>query len=171
MAKRGKNRRRALRRQSDVELANARDSARGVTSTRQVITHIQGSVFQGPLPPPETLQGYENILPGAADRIIMMAEKNQAHRHSLEARVIPAGIISERIAQASGFVLYLTSLIIGAYLIINDKEVAGLIEMMGTTAAFVGLYFHAQKEKRRELQLKRSGASDQEDQSEQDRNG
>jgi uncharacterized membrane protein len=44
---------------------------------------IQSS-YRGPLPPPEHLEGYEKILPGAADRILSMAEKEQSHRHRWE---------------------------------------------------------------------------------------
>jgi uncharacterized membrane protein len=33
--------------------------------------------FSGPLPPPHMLQKYNEILPGAADRILTMAEKEQ----------------------------------------------------------------------------------------------
>lgn len=39
---------------------------------------------QGPLPTPEELFQYNNLLPGAADRIIAMAEREQAHRVNLE---------------------------------------------------------------------------------------
>ncbi len=41
----------------------------------------RGIQFSGPLPPPEALQRYENILPGAGDRIIRMAEIQQKHTH------------------------------------------------------------------------------------------
>jgi uncharacterized membrane protein len=40
--------------------------------------------FSGPLPPPATLSGYEQILSGSADRILGMAEKEQGHRHWIE---------------------------------------------------------------------------------------
>ena len=39
--------------------------------------------FKGPLPPPEMLAEYENALPGAADRIIKMAEKSLDHNCSI----------------------------------------------------------------------------------------
>lgn len=35
----------------------------------------------GPLPDPETLQKYEEIYPGMAERIIAMTEKEQGKRH------------------------------------------------------------------------------------------
>ncbi|MDE0103545.1 MAG: DUF2335 domain-containing protein [Bryobacterales bacterium] len=38
----------------------------------------------GPLPPPKTIEGYEAIVPGAAGRIISMADKQLAHRQHLE---------------------------------------------------------------------------------------
>jgi uncharacterized membrane protein len=40
------------------------------------LLHIQQSQYSGPIPPPESLEYYENILPGAADRILRMAEEN-----------------------------------------------------------------------------------------------
>ena len=45
---------------------------------------VQHTSFQGPIPHPEILAEYEEILPGAADRILQMAEKESAHRHNLE---------------------------------------------------------------------------------------
>ncbi|MGC6485047.1 MAG: DUF2335 domain-containing protein [Candidatus Puniceispirillales bacterium] len=39
------------------------------------------SLFSGPLPPPQILEQYEECLPGAADRIMSRAEKEQSHRH------------------------------------------------------------------------------------------
>ncbi len=47
----------------------------------QIITDTSISeTFSGPLPPPDDFAKYENVLPGAADRIIAMAEKEQQIR-------------------------------------------------------------------------------------------
>ena len=43
--------------------------------------------FLGPLPPPEILAQYEQILPGSAERIMVMAENQAEHRQSLEETV------------------------------------------------------------------------------------
>ena len=40
--------------------------------------------FKGPLPPPDELEKYERVAPGAAKRIIAMAEKQSNHRYELE---------------------------------------------------------------------------------------
>jgi len=45
---------------------------------------IQQEVHEGPLPHPVILQQYDAISPGAADRIISMAEAEAAHRRRME---------------------------------------------------------------------------------------
>lgn len=49
----------------------------------EIIRYEQQS-FSGPVPHPDHLAGYEKTLPGAADRILIMAEKEQEHRHEME---------------------------------------------------------------------------------------
>lgn len=41
--------------------------------------------WAGPLPPPAALEHFERIAPGAAERLLQMAEQEQKHRHALEA--------------------------------------------------------------------------------------
>ncbi len=47
---------------------------------------------QGPIPAPEDLAAYEKLYPGSAERIIAMAERQQAHRFDLEVRQVDARI-------------------------------------------------------------------------------
>ena len=42
------------------------------------------SIRTGPLPTPEELFHYQQLIPGSADRIIAMAEREQAHRMNIE---------------------------------------------------------------------------------------
>jgi len=53
---------------------------------------IQQKFHQGPIPPSEELANYDRIAPGAAERIIRMAEEQAAHRRELEARSLQADI-------------------------------------------------------------------------------
>jgi len=54
------------------------------TDVSQVVgqTHLHA----GPLPPPSTLQAYDQIHPGTAERIIRRWEQQTDHRHRLERR-------------------------------------------------------------------------------------
>ena len=52
------------------------------------VSITESSNFSGPLPLPATLDGYEKVLPGSAERIVAMAEREQEHRISTESRAI-----------------------------------------------------------------------------------
>jgi hypothetical protein len=45
---------------------------------------VTQALHQGPLPTPQDLFEYDRLLPGSAERIIAMAEREQAHRMNLE---------------------------------------------------------------------------------------
>jgi uncharacterized membrane protein len=54
----------------------------------QAVVEIVATSHHGPLPPSWEMREYEIILPGAATRIIAMAEREQAHRHSWEQKAL-----------------------------------------------------------------------------------
>ena len=61
--------------------------------TREIRTvHAEMS---GPLPPPAMLEGYERIVPGAAERILAMAERESATRHTLDIKAVDANIAAQ----------------------------------------------------------------------------
>lgn len=51
------------------------------TALRQIITSIQ---FQGPLPPPAMMEDYDRIIPNGANRLVVLLEKQTAHRIAME---------------------------------------------------------------------------------------
>lgn len=57
-------------------------------SQRVELTKTETSVFVGPLPTPDALEKYEEIHPGIAERILQMAEKEQAERHLQQQKLI-----------------------------------------------------------------------------------
>lgn len=60
---------------------------RSVQSTRAPLEAQQTVIRQvrsGPLPSPDELSGFERVAPGAAERIITMAEREQSHRMDVE---------------------------------------------------------------------------------------
>lgn len=44
--------------------------------------------YSGPTPPPEHLRDVESVIPGGANRLLKMAEKNQDHQISWETKVL-----------------------------------------------------------------------------------
>ncbi|WP_153813462.1 DUF2335 domain-containing protein [Streptomyces sp. SUK 48] len=72
--------------------------------------------LRGPLPPPEMLAGYEEALPGLADRIVSMAENEQRHRHEVERTDLRQAYRVARAGQVFGLVALAIMTALAAYL-------------------------------------------------------
>lgn len=57
---------------------------------KKVLARVIEQEFSGPIPPPNIIAGYENAIPGSADRIIRMAEQQSSHRQQMELMEIKA---------------------------------------------------------------------------------
>lgn len=56
-------------------------------STRVQLQQVtRAMMMSGPLPPPQMIAAYEDVLPGSAERILSMAEQAQKQRHDREVR-------------------------------------------------------------------------------------
>jgi uncharacterized membrane protein len=88
---------------------------------------IAQSSFSGPLPPPDILQRYDLIVPGAAARILKMAEDQALHRRSLERTVIEGGSRRANMGLWLGFILSIVVLGLSAALIFTDHGIAGTV--------------------------------------------
>ncbi|MHB2093339.1 DUF2335 domain-containing protein [Pantoea dispersa] len=47
----------------------------------EIMEMVVQHAFQGPVPPPGMLAQYNEIVPGLANRLVELTEKEQAHRH------------------------------------------------------------------------------------------
>ena len=111
----------------------------GLVAVETVTTH------QGPIPAPEIIAGYEKVLAGSADRIIKMAEKEQDHRHKLQIQnQIQLGWLTF-IGQLFAFVIGVSGVAGGIYLVKNDKSVTGFSVFFTSLAALVGIFFYNRK--------------------------
>ena len=61
-----------------LKRTNTSDAVRAATPPpTSLIAAQKREVFEGPLPHPDILQKYEQIMPGIAERIVQMAEREQ----------------------------------------------------------------------------------------------
>ena len=65
---------------------------------REIRFQAQQITHSGPVPPAEEIARYEQVMPGAADRIFTMAEQEQKHRHQEESEQTAS---NARIAEAN----------------------------------------------------------------------
>lgn len=96
---------------------------------------VKASYFHsGPLPDPRSLERYEEVVPGAAERIIILAEKQAAHRQKIESRVVWVDGGLQTLGMILYSALFMAAAFAGTYLILHDKDVQGLATMFGAIA-------------------------------------
>jgi uncharacterized membrane protein len=57
------------------------------------------ATYSGPLPPAADFERYNAALPGAAERILAMAEKEAAHRHDAEDSLVKEEVRASKTGQ------------------------------------------------------------------------
>jgi uncharacterized membrane protein len=92
-----------------------------------VMVEIAEATFSGPLPPPDILRRYDEVVPGAAERILVMAEQQARHRRNLERTVVEGGSRRANLGLWLGFILSIVVLALSAALIVNGYELAGTV--------------------------------------------
>ena len=106
--------------------------------------------FAGPLPPPQILEKYNNIVTGAADRIIAMAENQAKHRHQLELEVINSEIKNSRTGLHYGLIIGLSSIIGGVVCILLGHQIGGSIIGGSGITGLVSVFVYGSRERRKE---------------------
>lgn len=79
---------------------------------RQITRIVVSEQFSGPMPHPKHLREYEDTLPGAAERLLAMAERNLEHGVSMERVAMQAEIADRKLGMWMGAGLF--TLMIGA---------------------------------------------------------
>jgi uncharacterized membrane protein len=98
-----------------------------------VIRRVVERNYSGPIPHPEHFAGYESVLPGAAGRIIEMAEAENAHRHQWEMQALRYEAFTNILGQVLGFLVSAGLIAAALYCaIIGERAVAGIFLGVGT---------------------------------------
>ncbi len=111
----------------------------------------QAYSFSGPLPPPETLEKYNQVLPGAAERIISMAEQQSRHRQALELTVVKSNAFVQKLGPFFGFIIAMTAVVGGIILIEKGRDGYGLAAIIAALASLAGVFIYGKAKQRKEL--------------------
>lgn len=113
---------------------------------REAITRVEAHIehFSGPIPPPGAMQGYEDVSPGSADRILTMAEYGQRHR----ARYEILGLIF-------GFVVAMSLIALAAYLVTLGFAWQSVGVVVGSIATAAGTFVYSNHKRHQALSERR----------------
>ncbi len=106
--------------------------------------------FSGPLPLPAHLEKYEEVLPGAAERIMTMAEAQSEHRRGLESKSIDSDIHNSKLGLWFGFLIGVSGLAGGGFLMYAGKLIEGGLLGGGTLASLVSVFIYGSRQRRLE---------------------
>lgn len=147
-SKRRKNRpSQAIQPQSAPQVGTSRGTGKRIT-----LSHHQ-EFSQGPIPPPEQLAKYEDIIPNGADRIMALAESEAVHRREMEHKIIDAQVVDavaerseRRNGQYLGFAIGIIALISGSYVATKGGQpIAGAFIGAGGVAGLVSVFIYGRK--------------------------
>ena len=114
-----------------------------------ILTEISQS-FSGPLPPPDILRQFDEVVPGAAERIIKMAEDQSLHRRSLEAKVIHSGVTDSKRGLWFGLIMGLSGFgLVGFCASLGLQLLAGIIAALDL-GSLVGVFVYGSRQKKAE---------------------
>ena len=143
-------------RQRSANLPEVQGTSPGPAHSISAVTHsVEFSSYAGPLPHPDILRGFEEVVPGSAERIVKQFEQQSSHRRSMEATVISSGAFSQRLGTASALLIGLVGVAGGLWLTHEGRSVVGLTSFLGTLAGLIGTYLYQRKQQDREREEKR----------------
>jgi uncharacterized membrane protein len=115
------------------------------SNNNQIITQQETKVYQAPIPPSSEMARYEEVLPGAAERILAMAEKQSHHRQDIERRVIRADNFKSVLGSIFGFVAVIATLAAGVYTALNGQPLFGGGISLGGLAILGTAFFFSKR--------------------------
>lgn len=116
--------------------------AHGQQSDRTEMS-VSSQSFSGPLPPPQILEEYKSAGANIPDRIVKMAEKEQAHRHQLEEEA--SNVPLKRTGQICALIIILAFLGCAVFLISRGLWPFGIFFLSGPLLWLVHLFITGRK--------------------------
>jgi uncharacterized membrane protein len=97
-------------------------------------------MYSGPLPTAKEFGGYEQALPGAANRILSMAEKQAEHRQTNEDKLVEHSIRKSGRGQLFAFVIALISLGVVFYSILKGEPLGAIVPAIIALSGLVAVF-------------------------------
>jgi len=132
---------------------DAAEAKREVVVIREVREELVVA-FSGPLPHPDILAKFDKVVPGAASRIITMAENQAQHRMSLEKTVITGDSHRAWAGLVAGFVLGMSGIVGGVVLGIYGQVGFGGFLSGASLVSLVGVFVYGTRARSEERMQK-----------------
>lgn len=110
------------------------------------ISAVEAASFTGPLPPPSMFSHYNEVLPGAAERILRITEKEQDHRIAWESKALTLGARNNLIGQVFGLIALVLCIGSATYMALNGLKTVPAILVGTTTVGTIGWFIRSRSQ-------------------------
>lgn len=147
-AKKNRNKRVARRNKPPITLPTPKQPPPTTQFSAQMAFH------SGPIPPPEILEKYDQVLLGGAERIMAMAENQSAHRQKLEEKYLTAEARNSLLGIIFALFLGVTGLAASGICIYVGQGWPGAALGGATLVSLVGTFIYGTRQRRIEREQK-----------------
>lgn len=95
--------------------------------SKNAIVQQMEMFYSGPLPAPSAFGQYDKVLPGAAERILQMAEQEQTHRHEVDNKQLHMCSRDSLIGILAELGLGVVALVAGTVVALNVPNIGGTV--------------------------------------------
>ncbi len=112
----------------------------------------EASFYRAPVPPPGTLQGYEDVVKGSAKQILDQARDQTDHRMRLESKALDASIENSKRGQWFGFIIAIAVVGVGALAVFTGAGLISLGLILPGLAGLVAVFILSQRQQQQQLE-------------------
>ena len=124
------------------------------TQSRTLAVRTEQQSFSGPLPPPQILEHYNQIVPGCAEKIISQWENQVGHRQDLEKKVIASDIRQSYYGAKLGFIIAMSAIGSGTFLAYIGRPTEGIAAIISALVGLIGVYGWGSYQRRKERNIR-----------------
>ena len=118
------------------------------------VSSITAASYYGPIPPASEMAHYDEIHPGMANRIMLLAENQSTHRQKIESQAVKSNCVVSILGVCFAFIIAMSTLALAAYCFYLDKN--GIGAFMGSfgLVSVVGAFIYGTRSNRQERREK-----------------
>ena len=109
-------------------------------SIRQAVAHTEIQQWSGPVPSPDALAKYEEVVPGSAQTIISMAVKEQEHRHKMDDKDSKREYVISLVSMSFALLCVIALVSLVFYAIYKGTANTPLATIVSAIAAITGIF-------------------------------
>lgn len=126
------------------------------TASAHVAVTRQSYSFSGPLPPPEVMGLYNELIPNAAERLLAAFEGQQHHRQGLENRIVDSGIKRSWYGLWCGLAVSLAGIGVAGLAVVYQQQLTASVIGGGTLVGLVTVFITGRSQQEKERTQRRN---------------